>query len=208
MSTVTSETQIANAALNRLGVEPISSLNDNKKRAKVLKSLYTITRNNVIQAAPWNFAMERVILTPLASDPLFDFENKFALPNDCLRVWTVTDGGDAAGGSGVKHPYNYYIDGGVDYRVEGDKILADIKKAYVIYIKEVTDVSLFDPGFVKAFYLTLAAEASYSIIQNTTEKNSLLEEAEFYITRAASVNSQEDELEDFEFDHFISPRFT
>lgn len=209
MSSVTSETQIANMALNRLGVEPISSLNDNTKRAKVLKNLFDITRNNVLEAAPWNFAMQRVILTPLASAPLFDFSNKFSLPSDVLRVWSVTSGGSTSGSSGVKHPYDLYrLDPEIDYRVEGNDLVSDISKAYVIYIKEISDVTLFSPGFVKAFYLTLAAEASYSIIQNTTEKNSLIEEAEFYISRAASVNSQEDELEDFQFDHFITPRFS
>lgn len=208
MSTVTSETQIANLALNALGVERIDSLTGTSKRAKLLNDLYRPTRNDILESAPWNFAMRRVTLTPLASSPDFGFDNQFQLPSDCLRVWSLSDTDPASNGSsGIKHP-GHDIDMGIDYRVEGDKLLADIQTAYVIYIKEVTDVSVFSSGFVKAFYLSLAAEACYSINQNTTKENSLLNKAQYYIDKASSTSSQEDELEDFEFEYFINPRFT
>lgn len=210
MSIVTSSTEIVNLALDRLGVESIDSLSGDSKRAKIMNRMYPVVRNSVLEAAPWNFAMGRKKLTKLAAAPEFEYQSQFSLPADHLRAWQVFDSDPSgSGGSGVKHPgVHLNIDGEIEYKIEGDKLLSNTKNIYLLYIKEVTDVSLYTASFVKALYTRLAAEASYSIIQNTTEKNSLLQESELYIQQASTNSSQEDTPEDIELDWFINPRFT
>jgi len=152
-----SKTNICNISLRRLGCEPISSLSDNNKRAKVYNDLYDITRRDVLEAFPWPFAKGRVKLTAVVTPAVpFGFSNEFTLPNDYIIAIKEFKG--------------------VEYLREGNFLLSDATELSLIYTKNIIDEDLFTPLFTKVFYLTLAIEASYAMTNDIKliKYNSLL----------------------------------
>lgn len=54
--------ELCNAALMRLGAEPINAFSDDSKRAKLCDAHYERIKRDFISSSPWNFALKRVIL--------------------------------------------------------------------------------------------------------------------------------------------------
>lgn len=178
--------QVANLALNRLGCGRISSLADQSKQARIMNDLVQITRYQLLESHPWDFAIKRAAVTNNGNTPAFEFTYEFDKPLDMLRVLSEYEE--------------------EDYFVEGDTILADAETLYLRYIFKLEDHQLFSPTFDKAFYLHLAAEASYSLTNDKALKQQLIEEAELYVERSMSYNSQGSTPKDYQFDAFLDPR--
>ena len=66
----------------------ISSLDDSESdTAKICNIHYDHTRDALLAAFTWNFAMSGSELSKdSAADPIGEFSNLFQLPTDCLRV--------------------------------------------------------------------------------------------------------------------------
>jgi len=180
------ELQIANNALHLLGSERISSLSYNNKRAKVLNDLLPAVRQEVLESYPWDFALIREKITENGNTPAFEWTYEFDLPADFLSI------------------HQEYND--EEYKEESDKILANAATLSIIYIKNITDHSLFSATFDKALYTRLAAEASYTITQDKSLKAGLLEESEFFKDRSQSYNAKRSTPEDYDFDYFNDSR--
>lgn len=206
---VTNANQIANLALQLLGVERIDDLEDPTKRAQTMKDLYAPVRDELLGFSTWTFAMKRAELTKSATAPEFEFSAKFELPSDFLRLFEVFDHDPKSTSGGVKHPWPmgpgrpYSI----EYKIENNHLLASVDKAFIRYIYRNEDVSQYGPKFVSALYHTLAARAAYSLVQDKTLRSQLFEQAEFYLRSAAAENSQEVSPDGFEINSFILPRF-
>lgn len=204
---VTSDTQIVNLALDRLGVEPIDSLSDNTMQAELMSRLYAPQRDSLLVETVWNFAMKRAQLSKLVSVPDFEYSAQFQLPADFLKLHRLYDSNPGSG-TGNKHPYDTRDYAGPYYEIEGTLLLGDFDAAYAIYISRITDVSKYSPDFVEALWLRLAAAASYKLTQDKTLKQQLIEEADFYVRRGAALSAQQDNAfsDQFQFRSFINPR--
>jgi hypothetical protein len=178
--------EVANLALNRLGCGRISSLAEQSKAGRVMNDLVQITRYNLLESHIWDFATKRAAVSNNGNTPAFEFEYEFDRPLDMLRI--VSE-------------YNEE-----KYYVEGDTILANVETLYLRYVFKLEDHQVFSPTFDKAFYLHLAAEASYSLTNDKALKQQLVEEAEFYVERAMSYNSSGSSPRDYEFDIFTDSR--
>ena len=82
---------IANLALTLMGADPITSLDDQVKRARVMKANYDLVRKAELRANNWAFAMVRASLPALVSVPTWGFNLEYQLPVDCLRVVQVSE---------------------------------------------------------------------------------------------------------------------
>lgn len=159
-----SEVDIVNVALTLLGESRITSLDDRSKPAREAKALYAITRDALIAAHDWNFAKARAALPALADAPLSQFDTKYQLPSDCLRLLMLND---------------YYV--GLDltdyrgspteeYSIEGREILTNWSAPLnVSYIKRVTDAQQFDPAFIKVLGCQLAMDLCEPLTQSDTK---------------------------------------
>lgn len=87
----TGETDIANTALARLGVEGVESIDDDVPSAVLVKSLFDMQRDYLLSIHPWNFATIHTTLnTPVASaTPAWGFSNAHLLPPDFRRMQKV-----------------------------------------------------------------------------------------------------------------------
>lgn len=166
------ELDLCNSALNRCGAEPILTLADTSKRAKIVTAQYDITLKEMLNDSPWNFAIERATLTVDVTAPLFGFAYKYELPADCIRVLELEN----------KEPY----------RVEQGFIHCDTDvEINVKYVKFANDPTTYSGSFTKAFVLKLAEDISYGLVQSASLQAQITQEAERYLRKARSMNSQE-----------------
>lgn len=163
---------ICNSALMRCGAEPILTLTDESKRAKAVVAQYEITLKELLIDSPWNFAITRIQLEALSEIPLFGHAVQYELPSDCLRVLE--------------------LENRAPYRIESGILQCDEETTINIkYISNVTDPTKYSGAFVKALTLKLAEDISYLLVQSAALQGAIASEAERYLRKARSMNSQE-----------------
>lgn len=166
---------ICNAALMRCGSEPIALAElttPTSKRGLAVTSQYEITLKEILNDSPWNFATKRVELSATGNTPLFKFTQQYNLPSDTIRVLELEDK--------------------VEYRIEESALLCDVEGTVKVkYIFFQNDPTKYSGAFVKAFYLKLAEDISYLMVQSAALQGAITTEAERYLRKARSMNSQE-----------------
>ena len=172
----TSETDICNLALSRLGRQLITSLTEGTTAADRCVLHYPLSRDTVLRAHPWNFAVRRVTLALSATTPNHEFTYQHALPTDCLKV--VRTSWDADGLS-------------IEHRIEGRFILCNETTVKIEYIARMTDVAQFDELFVDVLAQRLAAEMCMVFTDNQSLTRSLLEVYAAKLDEARGVDAQE-----------------
>jgi len=130
-----SEVDIANMARMLLGAETIMDLDE----CPACYIHFDDIRDVCLEESDWTFAMKRKVLSsPDATSPLFDYSYKFLLPTDCLRVVKVNGNED-------------------DWVKEGDYILSDEEEVEVLYVSRVEDIRKMPPSFIQVFATRLAS---------------------------------------------------
>lgn len=94
---MTTETDLANMALDILKEAPVSSLEDQRPIGKWLKRNFAVTRDSVLTDANWNFALKRAELPEESTAPAFGWNYSYLLPADCLRLLPLTECGNYEG---------------------------------------------------------------------------------------------------------------
>jgi hypothetical protein len=163
--------EIANIALSYVGAEMIISLDDPVKSAILCKELWPSARDAVLRSYPWNCAIKRTVLAPLTEKPSSRWGNQFLLPGDNLRLLSVEDG--------------------VDYAVEGRRLLADDEVVRIKYISRVEDPNAYDSLLVQALAAYLAHMLANPLVQSATLKDQMFQQFRAYCKQARSIDAQE-----------------
>jgi len=150
----TSETEIVNSALIKIGEGTITSLSDERTQAQVASRQYPLKRQELLRTYRWNFAVTRTQLAPEAQGPAFGFANRFLQPNDCLAVIGVYQEGQLD---------RNYTGGDITWKVEGPYILANESTLSVFYIRDVTNPLRFDSLFSETLSWFLAYDLAYKL---------------------------------------------
>lgn len=185
-----SEVDICNLALSKLGEDTIVDLAEDSEQARACNLFYADTRDSLLRKHPWNFAIKRIELAKLTTDPVFGFDSQFQLPSDCLRIM-----------------YTNLQSPNTDFRVEGKKLLANSTSIKIEYISRVEDTTQFDSLFVDALWMSLASRLAYKISDNNTLVTFLDQKVREVITEAKSINGQEGIPYPIEADDWLNVRF-
>jgi hypothetical protein len=175
------EIQIANMALTMLGADTITAFTDSTEQARAMTAVYDYIRTDMLAEYPWSWAIKRdqldaeVDIAGDAVEPEYGYSYQFDLPADYVRILEVSTGSVVI----------------TNYRIEGDKILADYDEIYVKYIAEVADDAITDLQFANAFATRLAAELAYKLTSNSTLASNLAEMAMLKLSKAKAANAQE-----------------
>ena len=159
-----SEITLCNQALGKLGARRVIDLDEESTEARACRLHYAETRDEVLRAHRWNFAIRRVDLTQLATPPIFGWGFQYELPEDCLRLFEVN-------GWEVGRRPGYW-------EVEGRVLLSNQDVAQVRYISRVTDCNKFDALFIEALALKLASKIARPINGSAEMSNEFLTEYE------------------------------
>jgi len=175
----TESVDIANKALLELGSDTIDALTDDNNRARVCNEFYEQSRNEVLvlTRSGWNCAKKRIELSVDNSVPVFDYANKFRLPDDCLRVLYPSDTNG--------HPVR------IDWERRGDYLLINDSSCFLVYIQELEDVKKMSPLLITAISLQLAVHISIRLKQSSTLRDSIKKDLMVAINLAEGTEASE-----------------
>lgn len=88
-----SNTDLANAALTKLGEATIGDLSDTTETARLVNLRFGSVRDAVLRGHNWNVATRRATLARLANTPPFEYEFAYGLPTGFIKVVELTQDG-------------------------------------------------------------------------------------------------------------------
>ena len=155
-------------------MERITSLSDKTKEAILCSEQYAKLRDEVLLSHPWNFAQSRTELAEDSVTPPFQWDRQFVIPTDVLRILYM-------------HP----IDNVIKFVREGNRLLTNENDAKIVYIKQLTDTSLFSPRFAEVLAFRLAWDLAYPLIQSTQLSSLMERNFRAAVAEARSYDAQE-----------------
>ena len=178
--------QIANRALTKLGSARITSIDDDVKAARSVKSCFEDLRDDELRAYRWQFAMKRTSLAALSTAPAFGYLYQYQVPSDFLRIDMCDD----------RYPStimdNYIGAEYLDWILEGNKILTNIDAPLKLrYIARIEDPNQWDVNFREALACRIAAELAEDLTQSNQKRQLAWEEYKIAINKAIKSNSIE-----------------
>ncbi len=131
---------IANLAATTVGTAArLTTPEDDTTLGRAVASVWDMERLAALRDGAWNFAMKREQLAALAEPPVHQFQTRYQIPADCIRLIEI---------------YDLARD---RWQLEGRAINADHTGPLKIrYLADIEEPALFDPLFAKAFALRIA----------------------------------------------------
>lgn len=189
----TTEVEIANSALTKVGADRIIDLDDDNKLAKVCKERLPKLRKALLRAHPWNFAIKRIELAASVNTPVFEWDYEYPLPSDCLRVLKTNhmlpfaSTGDFETG---RSPLGVFGTSS-EWKVEGRSILSNDSTMKIMYISDEDDVTKWDDLFAEVLALYLASDIAYFISGSVSLAERIRLEFREELAQARSFDGQE-----------------
>ena len=133
---------IANLAATTIGTAArLTTPGDDTTLGRAVASVWDMERQAALRDGAWNFAIKRESLPALTEPPKHQFQTRYQLPSDCLRLIEIYELRREA------------------WQLEGGAINADHTGPLKIrYLADITEPSAFDPLFAKAFALRVACQ--------------------------------------------------
>lgn len=158
MASSVSETSICNLALQMLGAERITGLDQATRNARSCLSCYAIIRDRELSRHPWNFARKHAELAPSATEPTDpNYVYAFPLPSDFLELLTPT--------------MAPYLDWQIAQHLGANAILTNENDVIDIdYVASITDPTQFHMTFVYALAAAIAEHLAEELTQSNTKK--------------------------------------
>lgn len=187
---MSSKISICSGASLLVGAAPISDSNDNTIPARLTLNLFDDAQDELLRAYPWSFATKRVKLSPLSSKPPYGFKYEFKTPSDMLRLLSID---------------SLYV--GLDFKLEGGKILANVSALDICYVFRNNDVGTWPPDFVNALKYELAAQIAYPIAKSDALRQTLEQKAQYKLMVAKANNAMETPSQRFKSNPLLQARF-
>jgi hypothetical protein len=177
-----SETKICNLALTKLGTNTIVNLTESTENARRCNLIYDPIRREILRAHTWCWATKIQTLSEIADEEIINYDYIYTYPADCLYILRVFDENETD-----INNYKILLTTDTNKRC----IATNTYQAYIEYIKDIDDVTLFDDIFIEAFAARIAAELVMPLTGNENLKGSLLQEYQIQIEKAKKTNQQE-----------------
>lgn len=174
-----SSVTICSNALLALGAHPINSFDEATEHARLCANMYPTVRNDLLRKHPWNCAVKRVILSPSSTPPVFGFGFQFPLPGDLIRILSIGEEFDD-----------------IPYRIEGNRLLANLNAIRLRYIWRNEDESTWDPALVSLAEAMMAAKLAYAVTSSASLRDTLTQEAAYLLRQAKAIDGQEEPPEE------------
>ena len=172
---MTSAVEICSNALLLLGDKPISDFSENNDRTRIVSNIYAMKRDKVLRLNDWKCAIKRVILSPDATAPAFEWGYRYLLPADWLRTLSV----------GPSTPDQD------DYEQEGRYLLMDLSSCYLRYVYRNEDESTWDALLIDAMTQVMVAALTYPITKSTSKQATEEEIVRDVLKTARAVDGQD-----------------
>lgn len=208
-----SKVEICNFALQNLGANSITSLNEDSTEAIECNLRFDSSRRALLQMHLWNFAIKRASLNRETSTPAFNYNYQFTLPSDFLyAIMTGLEENFQSPAPQIVNTNLYVNDvpsyGGIDkYRIENGKLLSYEQDVNLIYVADVTDTAKFSATFTELLARYLTYQIAYRVVGSRTERDSQKKIFEQELEEFKSIDSQQGVFDRLEVSQFLSERF-
>ena len=134
-----------------LGIgENLSERRDSITRG--INDIYDFHRKETLESHYWSFAEELAIIQRAADRPAFGYAYYSPLPLDFIGLTYMNFSGERnLGCLGV-------------YQIFGNRMATNSTPVFISYTRDVDDISIFSPLFVKALAYSIAMELSLSLV--------------------------------------------
>lgn len=208
---INSPVQICNLALNKIKQSTIESLDEDSLQAERCRLLYNHVRRYLLYQYNWTFAIEQASLSiakykknatnpELVDESLFEYNYKYSLPNNFLRLINVYYLSDS-------YPMTAITEAKPPYVIEGKYLLCDypktsdpsqIKQDQLIkikYIKDITNVSRWTPGFTQVVVYALAAELTQVFNDSASYEQQIDSKLDYLLKIAKTQDAQQTQMQ-------------
>lgn len=168
-----SDINIVNSSLTLVGALNILAFDNSTREATIAKTIYDITRPQLLRSWDWNFARKEVLLTLTGDTPIDDrFTSVHLLPSDYLKVLRT-------------------LNTNTRYQVNANKISSLESVLNISYTANITVTTLFTEGFIDAFIFKMASKLALIIAQNQKLSESHRQSFILSFDEAKLLDSQE-----------------
>lgn len=148
------EVRICSNARLMLGKESINTFAEDT--TNLCESLWDDVRRGTLEMANWQCCRKRVVLPRLVTVPEFDFQFKFKLPSDFVRLVRFGDRGQF-----------------FDYEIEDGELLCDEESISIVYIFDQRNPAAFNPLLTLALTWHMAWIMAYPLTASNTTKEEM-----------------------------------
>lgn len=150
-----SQVSICNIGLLALGVDLITDINAPQRRAIICNNSWDRVRREVLEAAPWRFALGQAQLAASVVQPPFGYEAAFDLPGDFLSMYMDDEDADIS----------------YKWEILGNQFLSNAgSPVNVYYIRDISDPSKFPPLFCRVLGLEIAVQNCIALTQDVKKR--------------------------------------
>lgn len=175
MPATTTKLGIINRALQMLGSQSISNLNENSRGAKAMLRAYDSVFLSELEANTWRFSIKRASLAADATPPLFGKKKAYPLPGDFLYL--------------APNETTYDNPNRRDWEIEGASIISDDDAPLPIrYVSSNITESSFSATFAEAFAAALALATCEEITNSNTKLQNISALYDAAVKRAKKRN--------------------
>ena len=181
-TSATTETWVANLALQRIGVATTTSLTGTDKASVAAALIFADTRDEVQRMFPWkNLTARTALSTNSAGTSAYSYVHTLGL--DCLRVLEIIDIADDE----AQNP---------DYRIEYRSLYHNLTQGYVRYIKQTTNITPWDPLMLTAIECRLASKLAIWLTGQVALQQALQQEIIQVLGVAVQTEAMEGRYDD------------
>lgn len=185
-----SEIDVANRALSKLGEARITSLSDNTKGARAMDARFAMIRDAELASYAWGFAVTRTTLAASVTVPAWGYSTVFPRPVDDLRPLNINGAWIDFRAIGVYYSESGYNTENSGWRIVGGEIHTNLAAPLEYeYVRQETDVGLWDALFVEAVACRLAVDAAEELTQSTSKTEVVMRQYREAISTARRVHA-------------------
>lgn len=163
-----SEVDIFNKALGRLGVQAVTSTEEDTEAARACRRYYDEDRRNMLCDYDFGFAISRMNLSESTDDNNTHYDYIYNLPNDFLSMICILDDDDKS-------------ETETEYLIEGNKLYANVSPCWIRYVQDRESPAEFTDPFIEALYLKLAADICMRLTGDKTLRRELCTELKIHL---------------------------
>jgi hypothetical protein len=147
-SNVSTETAVANLALQRIGEGSITTLSGTGVSAVAANLFFADTRDEVSRLLPWACLTNRTTLTTTGASAISGWTYYHTFDDTYLRILGLTDTNQTPN---------------IKYRIEGLRLYHNLASGFVRYVKKETTITTWDALLLSSIECRLASKIAYKI---------------------------------------------
>ena len=187
---ISSETEICNLALLKVGQNTISSyddLNDQSVQAQLCRYTYDQARQSLLSQYQWSFACREDALTQIEAETKpIKYSFRYSLPENFLRLVTLYDSAnrETIANTGYKPAYD----------IQSGQLLTDISGCKMKYVFDQGIVSQMSPLFVDAIVLSVAMRITKLLNDSSTYLQQLQQDYQMTFMQAKIEDARQKQI--------------